>query len=723
MQRGSTSWIARILIGWVLLCEAVMAADQPVSLRLEPYCTSPRSYSPILVTAVLEPYVPQLIEGTLHLRFEDGGVKLLEVRIPDIVLSGSAYTTTLVLPPMPTPTNKVIDVFAKFETADGSFALGTPTEEQADQSYLSLLAAPSSHRALTVAMVAASATSGRTPNLVFLNEKLSFETWVHQPTKADGSGDTWGTFACTTPVVEPELVPENELSLCAFDVIAVFDEGLGRLSQRQLTGLKAWVRAGGSLCVVPDGSLERLHVDFLNEILTEATDPPTLTLSGQGELVSGGDVPNLTTRYGLGRVAVLPTDQPLKDVLSDPDCAALARFLWKVRSEVPPSQWGPDATEAPDDSEQNQQAWGGYRPPDQKWAPSMMVRPVGRDTVVDELMPQSVRMVPLWLIVTMLVLYVAIVGPGDYLLLGLLRLRRYTWIVFPAVTLVFTVGMVGISNFYMGTTQTGGEIEINDVVGSGEIVRRSRIDLEFFGARRNLDEERENSFFTPVDIRASIYDTYNIRYGNPYQRRVVNQPAEFSGETTGLYYEGRVPARYRTNRTVRQWEPQLSRTLQMTSETAPNFGFDWENPGVLSTSAGRAELGKRMQTHDSSIGAYVQNGRNFYPIRPLPRPPRTSRRLDIWGKQGLRPEYGFLSMISLRTGGFFQYVSQVSPTAANNFEDLATLDNSDKTQWLLVVAQQEGDTQKAYRRLYSQQQLVSPRAEDPATERNRKNDQ
>ena len=74
-------------------------------------------------------------------------------------------------------------------------------------------------------------------------------------------------------------------------------------------------------------------------------------------------------------------------------------------------------------------------------------------------------MVPITYVGAILLTYIFLVGPGDYFLLGLLKMRRYTWIVFPVVTVLFTGGLVLLSNHYMSTTETGGSIEICDVTG------------------------------------------------------------------------------------------------------------------------------------------------------------------------------------------------------------------------------------------------------------------
>jgi hypothetical protein len=51
--------------------------------------------------------------------------------------------------------------------------------------------------------------------------------------------------------------------------------------------------------------------------------------------------------------------------------------------------------------------------------------------------------------------------------------------------------------------------------------------------------------------------------------------------------------------------------------------------------------------------------------------------------------------------GLFGVVSRISPTGADNFEDLTILDSSNPEEWLLVVVLQDDEGFTVYRRFYS----------------------
>ena len=569
----------------------------------------------------------------------------------------------------------------------------------------------------------------------FLNQALSLEQYVEQP-KAWSENLRGvlelkpiriGSMACSSVLIKPDALLTDPLGFCAFDVVVIADGGLSKLDQGRMDAMREWVRAGGSLCVVPDGAIERRHTNFLIDLFVEHPDPPAMTLDRSSSFVSGWEGMHVQTKLGLGRVVLVDPNKPLRDEPAEKNSGGkksemsaataaywkkVAGFLWRVRkSQLDEDKWGAvDPQKPPANGDENPYGRAYALSDYQRASESMTVRPIGQNEVTRQLMPSNVRMVPLWLVTTMLLAYVFIVGPGDYLLLGMLKMRRYTWIVFPIVTALFTMGMVGVSNYYMATTQNGGSIEINDVVGSGEIVRRTGISLDFFGAQRDVHADHSSQLITPLDIRASVHDLQYqrmARYQEAPGSLSVRQPAAFSGDSSGLYYEGRVPGRYTTHRTVRQWEPQLSRTFEIVSETAPGCGFDWENPGKLWDAADRRVLALAIRNHNPAIGAVVLNMGQSKMLRPLAYP--ESIAVDYrndWAYQfenrPVSDYFSLLNQVSDRSQHFFRYVTTVSPNGANNYEDLAMLDQSDPGEWLLIVSWLEGDTQKVYRRLYHQ---------------------
>ncbi len=111
------------------------------------------------------------------------------------------------------------------------------------------------------------------------------------------------------------------------------------------------------------------------------------------------------------------------------------------------------------------------------------------------LMPRDVQMVPLGLIGAVLAAYVVAIGPIDYFLLGLLRMRRLTWILFPLVTIGFAGSTLWLSRWYLGTNDSRRALEIYDVVKGGTVARRTRVELLFLSRRAQPGDGGPKRYF------------------------------------------------------------------------------------------------------------------------------------------------------------------------------------------------------------------------------------
>ena len=294
----------------------------PLALRIEPIAPSPRSYGPILIEVTLDPRDDQLMEGTLHLTFlESQSTKLLEVHIPDIVVAGTEYTTTLLLPPMPTSNVTLVDVNAKFVTETDAFTL---SDKESNKSDLSLRVTPSTRRSVVMGMVVDGADDPKTAAHTFLSKALALDEYAEQPKiwsknlrgQLELQDVRFGLFACSSVVVKPDALLANPLGFCAFDVVVIADGGLSKLDQGRMDAMRKWIRAGGRLCVVPDGAIERRHANFLTDLFVEHPNPPAMTIDKSGSFVAGWEGMHVQTTLGLGRVVLINPNRPLREKLA-----------------------------------------------------------------------------------------------------------------------------------------------------------------------------------------------------------------------------------------------------------------------------------------------------------------------------------------------------------------------------------------------------------------------
>jgi hypothetical protein len=99
--------------------------------------------------------------------------------------------------------------------------------------------------------------------------------------------------------------------------------------------------------------------------------------------------------------------------------------------------------------------------------------------LMTQLMPRTVRLIPFSAMVGMLALFLLMIGPVDYFLLGFLRRRRFTWVLFPATSLAFLVATVLMANHYLGLRDQRTSLTVVDLGRDGTALRWNRYELVF----------------------------------------------------------------------------------------------------------------------------------------------------------------------------------------------------------------------------------------------------
>ena len=84
----------------------------------------------------------------------------------------------------------------------------------------------------------------------------------------------------------------------------------------------------------------------------------------------------------------------------------------------------------------------------------------------------DVRMVPFWLVVGLILLYVLLIGPGDYLFVRkVLRRPEATWVTFPLIVLAVGVGAYVLAYRLKGDQIRLNQVDLVDVDASSQLVR------------------------------------------------------------------------------------------------------------------------------------------------------------------------------------------------------------------------------------------------------------
>lgn len=788
-QSCRSGLLAFVLVCVSLFAPAVVAQQLPVRLRLEPLSIRGRSGGPIPMQFKLEYNQPGMLEGDLFLEIYNSlqtpSDLMATIRYEGIVLQGQDYFFRTTLPPLRHSTTKQYLVVGWFETEAGRIPLTADPDRLDPPEPHELLTIGKLERATLICAVSGQADHLQpSPDMKYLSGALSLDHY----NPATGRRDNDGSPSSPLPHERVQNYsapwdaldfPEDPLALTCFDVVLLGDGALSRLQESQMKALLTWLDAGGSLCVFPNKDrLADPHLRFLRTVFTPP-DSSVVGLSSRDDgrplVIADVDDPILNVRYGLGRATLLPGNEGLSDQLTGASLGAVVAHLWKAPSTSPiraGQVWSNlDLQEAlqrrglklhqvdagymvlprgssPGDRSYNQirtQNWMGQISGNYVFSTIDEVRAafsIQTDLTPKQsfavaacesaLLPEGVEVVPTSIIAGLLLAYVLVIGPVDYFLLGFLRLRKFTWILFPVVTGAFTWLTLAIAGSYMAATETGGRLTLTDVVAGGRAVRETEIQMQFQGSQQTVTHDRTSSFVVPMSMARATID----------HRTGTMTPAKIDVQ---LHYSGRFPQKYEATQHLSQWKPMLTRSLRLNPSATDVPDIPWDAPDLVSTAKGRRELVKlleKLRTEDRQIDAAVFNQSQHYSMSvgtpflfsrtvlqragEIAQQFRTQRE---WLMTGMNPRdyQGRLSNDELLTlaimdtargegaKSFWDVVARVAPHGSATLEDLPLLDASNRNEWLLIVAVREGNQTHVFRRLYNLQPAISVESLTPET--------
>lgn len=743
----------------------IMAADKPiVGLKMELMSIRNRSSGPLPIRIRVEYNQPQMLEGDLQLSIYDGQDfytaedLIARLRFDDIVLVGQDYQFNVVLPPLRTSTVRNWSIEAVFITESGQIPLSSIVDKQDPPEAFDLITSNPAERSVLLCSCSADpVVDGASPNRRFLETALSLENY--NPLSQSLEQESPATAQEAAEALAPNMVgrsiihfagqwaardlPLDPLSFCAFDVVLLSDGALARLNQDQMDGLTTWVRAGGSVCILPDAPMKPMHLELLRRLLgPKHSHAADLTLDVEGRLlvVSDENEPVLMSHYGLGRAVILPTVNDLEQRMGKEDLGEIVAFLWKVRRNsgiwngekwsaksyldhlreaginVQTDAIGPYVTDDnPGDwqrqnllrpmllnRQQNGRSYLNKRYLESTFGGSERLNPRNEPLLSfgeQVLLPEDVEMVPTWVIGLILCGYVLTIGPIDYFVLGWLRLRKYTWIVFPIVTLGFTFLTIAVAHDYMSSDETGGRLVITDIVDNGIPVRQTVLETLFLGAKTEIVTEHKSQFVVQVEDSFNPADRVRM-YGNGPERK----------SDTPLSYTGHFPQNYTVRQEVQQWSPVSLRTLSLEPEGVQLPSIDWGDSTLVTTPEGKVRLKAALRQNQIPIYSAViyHNGAQEALWGQLPPAFQGGSGQQIGVTSDNIPGSRTLAIQQLlsyiptaaNNTGLFRIVSQIAPQGAGSLEDLAVWDSSDPNQWALVIMTTEGNEFHVYRKLY-----------------------
>jgi hypothetical protein len=490
-----------------------------------------------------------------------------------------------------------------------------------------------------------------------------------------------GPMFDTAPVfLDPADVPQEPLGFFPFDLVLIESDAYGKMREKARAALARWVNAGGSLCVIADRTLEPGHVEALNQLGSVDPHWKALTTDESGQVKVPGKM--AFSRVNFGRMAVA-SELPPDDV--EKVSTAWRRacvFLWRL-------------AEAQADKVAQNGKWD-LKPPDLKnVSPKQRaIRVVGRQPYPQsiefelpafELFPKSVRVIPLWVLATLIGVFLILIGPVDWFLLGAIRRHRFTWLAFPVVAVSITAGTVFLAQRYMGQSNHEGAIIISDIGVTGRVIRETRIEFSLPASQKLATSSMKNALRLPVGSRSNFSRSYVSNWDD-------------------VMFQGQYPARFDYVRPHRQWTPEISRaTAVVDAPDASGIKWDAFDAEFLEK---QKEVFQKIRSRDRRPSEDVLTFlRKTYELAGK----RDHREVSFsfFTKWGTRDTEEGPTTASWRQAVTLAdplnptlLLTHESPNGFPQFNDLRILERADPSRTVILAAMREGKDIHVWRRLY-----------------------
>ncbi len=368
--------------------------------------------------------------------------------------------------------------------------------------------------------------------------RLTFETIRPMP---DVEG--WlplNTLQVSLPI---DRLPDQPLGWCAYDAVFFDTAAFQAASEKQLTTLARWIESGGSAFIsITDSTplpLAERHAAFLNRLASGRE--AVFRLEG-AELRAESKYQGVAIPLApmLGRVVVQVKDDSSPGFYRSTGWHAAVGWFWKVCSDqIGYVEVNGTWNKIPRRAEREEAQLSELR----RWLWSSAMG-------FDELSPDAPRPLPLGLVMILLGSLLLAAGPGDWMLLGWLRRRRWTWLLLPALCLLAAWCANLLAARTISRRDLSAVVTVTDVTPGGQVLRQGRLEM-----------------MLPAKDRAWSM-TMHDGFATPFLREDGDDPGEATGEWP-------VPSQFVLHRNLQQWTPVVSQGAAF-PEAPDDSGIPWE---------------------------------------------------------------------------------------------------------------------------------------------------
>lgn len=167
--------------------------------------------------------------------------------------------------------------------------------------------------------------------------------------------------------------------------------------------------------------------------------------------------------------------------------------------------------------------------------------------------------------------------------MGLLKLRKFTWLTFPIVTLFVTGLTVWVTNQFMSSAEARRAVIVRDVIDDGTIARTNRFELLFVSSSRRAKTNVTKGIFSALEVGASMdlqQRQFAMMQQGIAQLRAPRRPGYGMSESSDVKlltkYDCRIPTDYTATQELSKWTPQLNRIFSLPGPADESAPVDWK---------------------------------------------------------------------------------------------------------------------------------------------------
>ena len=480
-------------------------------------------------------------------------------------------------------------------------------------------------------------------------------------------------FTAHTGIINLSLeeFPKTIEEYCVYDIVLLNENVFMDMNEKEFSVLKNWVLAGGGLVLnLRDELLDFQHLEFLNDLIKfDSKDCSLLSFDKLGKLKQTDKKKSSMYHPAFGRFTLLRNKIKGEDYFQSIEWRLILTFMWRINSNrvesvVQDHKWaGKYFLE-----EENYSMYGFENEIRYDYRNHFYcsIKDVLNDNI-SLLLPKTTKMIPIWLLLIIMGSLIIIIGPIDYIVLGKLKCRRLTWIFFPIISIIFSVGIIFIANSYMGSIDHCSSVSVLDEGRNGNVYRTTQFMITFNGSSKETTYQNRGCFFSNQN------DQWNL-----------------------LKFSGSLFSNYNVSFKTKQWIPQISRINSY--KISKNNHPEWSFPEIWN-----------KKTQAKFLSQIFTNNGEFIEVTML----RRGKPLLLRKSQN-KIFNRFLSQLRLYMNGFseyaryttsnsvYQYLFELSPTPNYGEENLMIGDHTNRDVKVVIVSLYDSNKRniKIYRREY-----------------------